>query len=863
MLAASPLDCFERNFPPSSDIIGTAQSAWGGCPLTGIRRVTVEPIDQAFENFKRSKSAIESYRASVVTEEDTRLKVINPILTDVLQYSMEDIFTEDRAGKGFIDYRINIDGFARLVVEAKRDGRDFQLANRTSARAYKLNGPVFKAEAAEEGILQAIGYCALKNAELACVTNGREWIIFRGNRLGDGTDTLDGKAFVFSSLDEIEKNFALFYDLIGKTNVSSFLYRAHFQEMEGIAIRSSSFRKALRSADSRQALPMTALLADVDRVMSSFFRRLTGDDDPALLAKCFVITRESQIADERLARISEDLIGRVRSMNTDDGEGLTEIIDRVKNSHRNEFVLLIGTKGAGKTTFIDRFFRMILKKELAEECKVARVNLADSGGSERTIIEWLDVMLADALERAVFEDGIASYEDLQGIYFDEYQRWMRGSQKFLYERDKQQFKEKFGDFVEQQRKDERHDYIKRLVRDVSLNRKKIPCIVFDNADHFTIEFQERVFQYARSIYENALCLVIMPITDRTSWQLSREGALRSFENESLFLPTPSNRVVLKKRIEFLEERLSREKPEEARRYFVGRGITLSLENLTAFTAALQTIFIATGKVARWIGNLANNDIRRCLEIAKSLVTSPHLEVEALISSYVAHSSVHIPPFKVLKALIKGNYDIYPYGMHPYIRNAYAPVENLPGSPLTGLRILRMLLDARSSNGEDPFVAIEQVVSYFAAIGIEPSVTIAWLKPLLEFGLCQSYDPTLTDIADVRKMQISPAGVQHLLWATSDTDYMQAMLEVTPILDEAWYSQLIAMRENSKPTWFEELSTFIDYLLAEDGKFCSISEHPSLASQRGLSNHLLNVISRLGSRLGLVTASPDAAGEDIK
>lgn len=818
----------------------------------------MEPIDEAFKQFQTLKSAIASYGTSIVTEEDTRMKVINPVFTEVLGYNLGDVLTEDRAGKGFIDYRMNIDGFARLIVEAKRDGRDFELGNRASARAYKLNGPVFKAEAAEEGILQAIGYCALKNAELACVTNGREWIIFRGNRLGDGTDTLEGKAFLFSSLDEVEKNFALFYDLLAKASVASFLYRAHFQEVEGVAIRSSSFRKPLRSADSKQALPTSPLLADIDRVMSSFFRRLTGDDDPALLSQCFVVTRESQIADERLARISEDLMGRVRSMDTDKGEGLAEIIDRVKASHRNEFVLLIGTKGAGKTTFIDRFFRMVLRKALADECRVARVNLADSGGSEKTIIEWLDVMLAVALERVIFDDGIASYEDLQGLYFDEYQRWMRGSQKYLYERDRQQFKEKFGDFVEQQRKDDRHDYIKRLVRDISLNRKKIPCIIFDNADHFTIEFQERVFQYARSIYENALCLVIMPITDRTSWQLSREGALRSFENESLFLPTPSNRVVLKKRIEFLEDRLSHEKPEEVKRYFVGRGITLSLENLTAFTAALQTIFIATGKVARWIGNLANNDIRRCLEIAKTLVTSPHLEVEALISSYVGQSSVHIPPFKVLKALIKGNYDIYPYGMHPYVRNAYAPIENLPGSPLTGLRILRMLLDARSSNGADPFVNIEQTLSYFAAIGIEASVTIAWLKPLLEFGLCQSYDPTLTDISDVRKIQISPAGVQHLLWATSDTDYMQAMLEVTPILDEAWYTQLSSLRDSSKPSWFDELSTFIDYLLAEDGKFCSISDHPSLASQRGLSNHLQSVVSRLGARLGLVgsTATPD-------
>ena len=153
-------------------------------------------------------------------------------------------------------------------------------------------------------------------------------------------------------------------------------------------------------------------------------------------------------------------------------------------------------------------------------------------------------------------------------------------------------------------------------------RRKLPCIVFDNADHFTIEFQERVFQYARSIYEKQLCLIIMPITDRTSWHLSREGALRSFESASLFLPIPSPRKILERRIEFLGLKLADERRESGRGYFVGRGIHLSLEDLTAFTAALQSVFLRTGSVARWIGHLANRDIRRCLELAKDVVTSP-------------------------------------------------------------------------------------------------------------------------------------------------------------------------------------------------------------------------------------------------
>ena len=332
---------------------------------------------------------------------------------------------------------------------------------------------------------------------------------------------------------------------------------------------------------------------------------VSGDDDPNLLPLCFVVTKESQAADETLARISEDLIGRIKSLDTDNAEELQRLIERVKNTQRNEFVLIVGTKGAGKSTFIDRFFLHVLPKELRDDCIVAKINLADSEGNEKDVPNWLNQHLLKTLEDLIFENGAPTYEQLQGIFYDEYNRWRRGSYHYLYDRDREQFKIEFGKHIEQRREERQHEYIERLLSHIVRVRRKLPCIVFDNADHFTIEFQERVFQYARSIYEKQLCLIIMPITDKTSWHLSREGALRSFESASLFLPIPSPRKILERRIEFLGLKLADERRESGRGYFVGRGIHLSLEDLTAFTAALQSVFLRTGSVARWIGHLAN------------------------------------------------------------------------------------------------------------------------------------------------------------------------------------------------------------------------------------------------------------------
>ena len=244
------------------------------------------------------------------------MKVINPIMTDVLGWSLGDIQTEEPSGSGFIDYKLSIGGLARLVVEAKRDERELGLMNRTAGRPFKLNGTVFNAPSAKEGIEQGIRYCGQKNAELACVTNGREWIIFRGSRLGDGHDTMEGMGFVYPSLKDVIDNFSGFYDLLSYEAVQEYRYRAIFQEAEGRPIRTHNFRKALRNSESRRPMPSNSLANDLDRVMTSFFRRLSGDDDPELLVKCFVVTRESTIADQKIARISEDLIGTIRGLNT-------------------------------------------------------------------------------------------------------------------------------------------------------------------------------------------------------------------------------------------------------------------------------------------------------------------------------------------------------------------------------------------------------------------------------------------------------------------------------------------------------------------------------------------------------------------
>ena len=798
----------------------------------------MESLDAAYQQFATIKAEISQYVDTLYTEQDTRIKVIDRILVDVLGWPLSAISTEARSGAGFIDYKLSINLCARAIIEAKRDSRSLGFANLGSARAYRLDGAAFKKEPdCDEGIEQAISYCGRKNAELAVVTNGREWLIFRGSRAGDGMDSRAGCGFVFSSLEEVYAHFKLFYDLLSYPKVTQYAFRAHFQEAEGNRIRKSDFRKSLRNSSAPSLIPADPLSADLDKVLKSFFRRLTGDDDPDLLEKCFVITKESQRAEARLARIAEELAGRIKTLDTDKGTGLTQVIDRVSTTQKNEFVVLVGTKGAGKTTFIDRFFRTVLPRQLANVCVVVKVNVADSDGDSATLTTWLNTTLLAKVEDALFHEAPPTFEEIRGMFWGLYCRLREGPGKPLYKKDKQAFDIDFGKEIERLRHEDPHQYVCHLIRHIVRSRKKIPCLIFDNTDHFTVEFQERVFQYARSIYEKELALVILPITDRTSWHLAQHGAVESFENEILYLPTPSPKRVIERRIAFLQERIEQEPKQAGRGYFFSKGITLSIENISGFAAALEKIFIETPNVGRVIDSLANRDIRKCLELACTIASSPYIEVKELLKAYVAGSALGVPPHKIKRATIKGNFDIYPEDQSKFVRNVFKTNDESESSPLLGLRLLQFLSDARRGKGQ-AFIEIEQLLRYFDAMHFERSTVMAWLDEFLGSGLCFAYDPTHVSIQDVDRLRLSPSGFQHLYWGLTDTTYIQIMMEVTPLLDAEAYSQLADLQQQRRQdVWRQELELFIKYLINQDDMHVMVPDHVAYRGQQKLPRRL--------------------------
>ncbi len=360
----------------------------------------MERIDEGKEAFQKVREFARDHADQIVSETDARFQLIDRMLIEVLGWRRDGFRMEPKTESGYIDYLLSSGGRNLFVVEAKRTGKKLISTKLTEHRFYKLGGAALRD--AQDGIAQAARYCASKSVPYAALTNGVSWIGFRAVRV-DGVETLEGTAAVFPDLDAIQSRFAEFYDLFSQEGVLSRLYAVYLDREEGSALSSVDPLISVVSSSDVYLMKKSDLGRDMELLFNEFFKALTGNSDQELLAQCFVESPESHEADRSLEKITRELVSYVQTIRGEAGNELRREIESSFETRRGQIVLIVGNKGAGKTTFIDRFFKFKLDRSLREKCLVLKVDLAESPGSLEGLQEWLTDRLITAAEKALYD----------------------------------------------------------------------------------------------------------------------------------------------------------------------------------------------------------------------------------------------------------------------------------------------------------------------------------------------------------------------------------------------------------------------------------------------------------------------------
>jgi hypothetical protein len=85
-----------------------------------------------------------------------------------------------------------------------------------------------------------------------------------------------------------------------------------------LQVRPNENFEAVTALSERCLLQKSPLLRDLENIYRKFFSTISGED-PDMLAKCFVESKESRAADESLEKITRNLLNRIDIVNSERG----------------------------------------------------------------------------------------------------------------------------------------------------------------------------------------------------------------------------------------------------------------------------------------------------------------------------------------------------------------------------------------------------------------------------------------------------------------------------------------------------------------------------------------------------------------
>ena len=770
----------------------------------------------------------------IVTEEDAKVQLVVRFLTEVLGWDHADISAERKNDNGFSDFIVSDNGRAAFLIEAKRQG---QLEISTAAvtkQIYKINGPALRDCIA--GIEQAASYCAPDGIQLALVTDGTRWIFFKP--FIPDQNYKSKEAIVFPDLKSVEEDFATFFELASKEGHRKRLYKLIFDKIhDRRLLRTSGLHAPFGEADIHPN-HKSQIAFDLDKIFNSFFAGLAGETDPDMLIECFVETKESRIADFDLERLTTYVLGNISPPEKQVDEGLHQLISSTIADKHGETVFIVGPSGAGKTTFLERFFKTTLPASVRERCVVININALDATGDVNTSLSWFTNSAIAKIEKQLYPKGFPDWDQLLGLYHLEYVRRSEGVDAELYKHDREAFRRRFGEYMDERVEQDREGYLIRLLADIVENRKRLPIFVIDNTDEFSGPYKELLFQYFQALRRRVThCLLFFPVTVRSAWAFSKTEIFNIYSSKSFFLPTPPPREIFRKRLDYLRSKL---KPDgKTVGVYDAGSFRVKLENLEAFATAIEDIFVLQDYISNRLGSLANYNIRKTLGLARRVITSSALNIEDLLKSYVAGNQRPLSPDRFMRTLILGDHNLFKKGDADFIFPVFDVSTEIAQSPLVYIRILALLKavhDARSSD-KSRFLSVSSVVQYFDGVGYSEAAVDNALTSLMQASLVEAHDPSMGTLASGQRVAIYHSGLAHLELALFNRIFFE-QLALTASISNPDVAKKIRDHFFSGEPIEQRMrrvrEEFANFLLQEDANFGRIPEAEQYDVQKAVS-----------------------------
>ncbi len=728
--------------------------------------------------FERPSSAI------LLNESDVEQKLLYPLLVadmpSGLAHDPADIHTKANVrkfviGKGsdkksyFPDYVIARGGLPLLVAEAKSPGSDLEEAYR-EARLY----------AAELNAQFGSGIAPVRKL---IATDGL--VLYAGS-----ADHAQPKYILqLKDLDIYKDNFAEFS---AEFNVSA--VDAEFVKLLPL-VRPKRFWKPRKLVGGvgfqREEVGMNSFGATISADFSHIFNPLTIEDRNFIAQHGYISSKRRERYIEPIDRIirASTPLSEARSKTLEDTAAPSEIVKVLRGSRQleHQVMLIVGSAGAGKTTFVDHLREKALPADIRAKTVWLHIDMNPAPISRAEIYDWLRGQIIEKCKAAEPKTDFDELDTIRNVHALQVTQFRKGTGR-LYEGNKETWNVKLAEHLENTLRD-KHAVAQNHAIYCSSNRGRLLIIVLDNCDKRLRDEQLLMFEAAQWIQREFKALVVLPIREETYDNHHSEPPLDTALKDLVFrIEPPLFQRILQSRVQLAVKATATE-GKKVLRYELPNGMHVDYpasDQAYYLSSILRSVFEHDMHVRRLIVGLAGRNMRRAMEIFLEFCTSGHIGEDHILKMVQSQGQYVLPLSLVTTVLLRSNLRFYDSD-RAYLKNLYAASE-LDQRPSFLARILMLKWLDEKSNQIGPqrlkgYVHVRQMRMELSRFGIDHDVFFRELENMARGFCILSEDFRTTNLTDDDLVALAPAGRVHLQ-ICSDTYYLAAVAEDTWFREQA-------------------------------------------------------------------------------
>lgn len=754
-------------------------------------------VDQSLRAFLLYKNQLSRFLEIDMSESDTRSKVIDNILIKVLGWSESDITREGYSEAGYYDYRVAANNF-KFVIEAKRGFIDFSLPKNHKTSSLKA---LYKGN--KEIINQIRNYAMEEGLQYGIFTNGSQFVISKFVNV-DGTKWKDNKCVIFDGLDSIEDRFIEFYNLISKNSVidqGGFYYQSEISSSGNKIINSLNDKneELIRNSISSSLIPT------IERVFGEIFK-YSDLDDKELIEECYVYNDEIKKNKSDIERLFADLPPSYEEVipvrNTENqmkqiGNEITEYPTTIRDTPPPNPIVIIGSKGAGKTTFLNYLFKVGLREEDLDDYPSIYLDFRKFSNdylSNRT--DQIFKGLIEGIYDRYSSMELYSIKVLKRVFRQDIKYNDKGIWSFVRENNPTEYQSRLSSFLEDKIKNYEDHFVK-LSEYLLKERRKRLTVIIDNVDQFDINVQKKAYIFAHSINMKARCAVLISLREGYYYKFRHETPFNAYESNVYHVTAAPYSTVLLRRINFAISKLSTEEETTNTLYAtsdVGRN-----EAIVNYLRLIKSVLFENEnrEMLDFLEKTTYPNLREGLLLFKKFLLSGHAKAEKYIVRQSMDSDVSsaIPIWEFVAAIALENKKYYSNEIS-IIKNIFYPsLTNT--SHFTKVKILKYLLNAKSNDSKsDKYVLLEKVQAVFFELGVSNKIFIDEVTELINWGMVETESAiedtesnNIFNEISSQSLTISLKGFYYVEVLKNKFHYLDLVLQDTPIYDNNTYSLL--------------------------------------------------------------------------